>query len=63
MNAECLRITRDRRLWELLMVTRHIIAEILDMDADDLLKKVLTNPQAEQLILNRFSENSLKEAG
>ena len=63
MNAECLRITLDKRLWELLMATIHIIAEILDIDADDLLKKVLTNPQAEQLILNLFSENSLKEAG
>jgi len=43
-----------------LRATIRIIAEILDMDADDLLKKVLTNLKAEQFILNRFSENSLK---
>jgi len=63
MNAECLRMTLDRRLWEFFMVTIRIIAEILDMDADDLLKRVLTNPQAELIIMNHFADNCLKIAG
>jgi len=62
MNAEFLRMTIDLRLWELFLETIQIIAEIFDIDADDLLKKVLTNPDAEQLT-NRFFENGLKEAG
>ena len=61
MNAECLRMTLDKRLWELFLETIRIIAEILDIDADDLLERILTNPEAEQL-LNQFIGNKLKEA-
>ena len=61
MNAECLDITLDKRLWELFLETIRIIAEVFDMDADDLLEKILTNPEAEQLF-NLFFENKLKEA-
>jgi len=62
MNAEFLRITIDIRLWELFLETIQVIAEILVIDADDLLKRILTNPEAEHLF-NLFSENRLKEAG
>jgi len=62
MNAECLRMTIDRRLWGLFVETVQVVAEILNMDADDLLERVLTHPDAEQL-LNGFFENRLKEAG
>jgi len=62
MNAECLRMTLDKRLWELFLETIRIIAEVFDVDADDLLKRVLISPEAEQL-LNMFFENRLKEAG
>jgi hypothetical protein len=62
MNAEYLRMTLDKRLWELFLETIRIIALVLDIDADDFLKRVLTNPEAEQL-LNLFQENKLKEAG
>jgi len=62
MNAECLQMTLDRRLWGLFVETIQVIAEILDIDADDLLKKVLTLPEAEQL-LERFSDDRLKETG
>jgi len=61
MNNECLRMTLDRRLWELFLETIHIIAHVLDIYADDLLKRMLTNPETEQL-LNLFFENRLKEA-
>jgi hypothetical protein len=61
MNAECLQMTLDRRLWELFLRTIRIIAEMLDVDADYLLKMVMTNPDAEKL-LNLFFENKLKEA-
>jgi hypothetical protein len=61
MNAEFLRMTIDRRLWELFLETIQVIADVFDVDADDLLKRVMTNPNAEQL-LNFFFENRLKEA-
>jgi hypothetical protein len=56
MNAEFLRITLDRRLWELFLETILIVASILEIDADHLLESVLTKPDAE-LLLNRFFEN------
>ena len=62
MNAECLRMTLDRRLWELFLETIQTVAAILNIDADDLLERVLTNTDAEQF-LNRFFENGLKKAG
>jgi hypothetical protein len=61
MNAECLRMTLDRRLWELFLEAIRIIAEVLDVDADDLWGKILTNPQVERLF-DLFLENGLKEA-
>jgi len=62
MNAEYLRMTLDRRLWELFVATIRIIAEALDIDADDLLKRVLTNHKAE-FLLNLYTQNCLNEAG
>jgi hypothetical protein len=62
MNAEFLRMTMDRRLWQLFLETIQIVAEIFEIDADDLLERVLKNPDAEQLI-NRFLQSGLKEAG
>lgn len=62
MNAECLRMTLDRRLWGLFLETIQIIATIFDIDADDLLKQIMTEPEAEQL-LNLFMENRLKMTG
>ena len=61
MNNECLRMTLDKRLWGLFIEIIRIIAEVFDIDADDLLKRILTNPEAEQL-LNLFFEDRLKEA-
>ena len=61
MNAELLRMTLDRRLWELFLETIQIVAEILKIDADDLLERVLTNSDAEHLI-DRFFENGPREA-
>lgn len=58
MNNEWLRMTLDRRLWELFLETIRVIAEVLDIDADDLLKRILTNPEAEQL-LGLFLHDSL----
>jgi hypothetical protein len=61
MNAEYLRLTLEKRLWELFLETIQIVAQILKIDAGDLLKSVLTDPDVEQL-LNRFFENGLREA-
>ena len=62
MNAECFRMTLDRRLWELFLETIQTVATILNIEADDLLERFLTNSDTEQF-LNRFFEIELKEAG
>jgi len=61
MNAECLRMTLEKRLWELFLETIRIIADVFDIDADDLLGRILTNTEAEAL-LNQFFVNGLREA-
>ena len=61
MNAESLRMTLERRLWGLFLETIRIIAEALDIDADDLLRRVLTNAEAEQMLIPLF-ENNFKQA-
>ena len=62
MNAECLQMTLDRRLWGLFVETIQIIAQVFNLDADDLLERVLTNQDAEE-IFNRFHVNELKVTG
>jgi hypothetical protein len=62
MNAEYLRITLERRLWGLFLETIQVIAQILNIDADELLQQILTHPDAEQL-LNNFIDYRVKEAG
>jgi hypothetical protein len=61
MNNECLRMTLDRRLWGLFLETVRVIAGVFEADADDLLKKILTNPKVEQLV-SGFFEDRLKDA-
>lgn len=51
MNADVLRETLDRRLWGLFMELVCTVSEILEMDADDLLEKMLTNPKAGAMIM------------
>ena len=60
MNADFLRLTLDSRLWKLFMEVIRVVAEILYIDADDLLQRVLTKPDAEE-ILNLIAENRLQE--
>ena len=60
MNAECLRMTLDKRLWELFIKVIQVMADVLDMDATDLLKRMMTHPQAEHY-LNFFIESELKQ--
>ena len=62
MNAEYLRMTLDRRLWGLFLDTIQVIAQIWNLDADELLLRVVTCPDAEKL-LNQFIDNGLREAG
>jgi Transposase DDE domain. len=50
MNDEWLRMTLDRRLWELFLEIVSIVAAVFDIDSDDLLEKILTNPDAERLM-------------
>ena len=60
MNAEYLRMTLDKRLWKFFMEIIVVVAEILEMDADDLLQRVFIKTEAEELI-NMFFENRLKK--
>ena len=62
MNAECLRMTLDKRLWELFLQVIQMIAEVLDIDAFDLFSRIMTHPQAEQFA-NYFFETALKKTG
>jgi hypothetical protein len=50
MNAECLRLTLDQRLWELFLEVIRVVAKAFDIDADDLLRRILTVPEAENLM-------------
>jgi Transposase DDE domain. len=50
MNAEWLRMTLDKRLWELFLEIVSIVAAVFDIDCDDLLEKILTNSDAEKLM-------------
>ena len=51
MNSEVLRETLDKRLWVLFIELVSELYEVLEMDADDLLEKMLANPKAESMII------------
>jgi len=51
MNADVLRETLDKRLWELFIELVSAVCKILEMDADDLIEKMLANPKAESMII------------
>jgi hypothetical protein len=62
MQAENLRMTLDRRLWKLFIEVIRVVAEILEMDADNLLHMLLNKPQVTQLFEHLFDKN-LKSTG
>jgi hypothetical protein len=62
MNADRLRQTLDERLWWLFVEIIQTLVAVLEMDADELLEKIVTNPAVEQLIANML-ESQLQEAG
>ena len=41
MNDEWLRMTLDKRLWELFLELVSIIAAVFDIDSDELLEKII----------------------
>jgi len=51
MNADVLRETLDRRLWGLFIELICTVCEVLEMDADDVLEKMLTNSNAETMFM------------
>jgi hypothetical protein len=50
MNADVLRETLDRRLWGLFVELICTVSEVLELDANDLIEIMLTNPKAEAMI-------------
>jgi len=50
MNSNILDETLNRRLWGLFQELVCTVAEIIGMDADELLEKVLINQKAEAMI-------------
>ena len=62
MNAECLRVTLDIRLWQLFLDVIRTIAYLLNIDADDLLERTLVFPEVERLV-NMFADNVPKQTG
>jgi hypothetical protein len=61
MNAEWLRMTLDKRLWELFLEIVCIVATVFDIDSNDLLEKILTSPNAENLMAV-FLDNKPRQA-
>ena len=59
--SSSLRITLDKRLWELFLVIVRIIADILEIDADDLLKKNIDKSGGRKVIESYFRKQ-VKEA-
>ncbi|MDR0866334.1 MAG: hypothetical protein LBO74_15595 [Candidatus Symbiothrix sp.] len=62
MNADRLRQTLDIRLWGLFLEMIRVVADVFEIDADELLGKMLTDRVAEQR-LTQMLGNCLKEAG
>jgi hypothetical protein len=62
MNANYLRMTLDKRLWELFIEVIRMMAVDLNIDPVDLLKIVMTNPKAEKY-LNCCFETELENTG
>jgi hypothetical protein len=62
INDECLTLTLDIRLWKLFVQVIQVIAQIMNLDADDLLKRAMTIPEVEHL-LNLYIDDRLKKAG
>jgi hypothetical protein len=61
MNADRLRQTLDIRLWGLFLEMIRVVADLFEIDADELLEKMLTDPVAEQK-LTLMLGNCLQEA-
>ena len=55
MNADVLRETLDKRLWGLFIELVCAVSEILGIDADELIERMLTNPKAEAMIMALYS--------
>ncbi|GHU64806.1 IS4 family transposase ISDha5 [Bacteroidia bacterium] len=62
MNADSLRQTLDIRLWGLFLEMIRVVTNVFEIDADELLEKMLTDPVAEQR-LTQMLGNCLQEAG
>ena len=62
MNADFLQMTLDKRLMKLFIEVVRVVADIFNVDVDDLFKRVLNKPEAEDLLF-RFGENLLNETG
>ena len=50
MNAEKLRETLDRRLWGLFVELLNAVSDILGIDAEDLIEKILADSKAESMV-------------
>ena len=61
MNADVLRETLDRRLWGLFIELVCTVCEVLEMDAHDLLEKMLANPRAESMVIALCSSVIVKD--
>jgi hypothetical protein len=61
MNADVLRETLDKRLWGLFIDSVCAVSEILKIDVDVLLERMLTNPKAETMIMSLYSSMMGKE--
>jgi hypothetical protein len=61
MNADVLRETLDKRLWGLFIELVCAVSETLEIGADELFERMLTNPKAETMIMALCSSVMVKD--
>ena len=62
MNADCLRMTLDKRIWKLFVEVIRMTAEDLNIDPVHLFQRIITIPGAEKYVIY-FIETEMKNAG
>jgi len=62
MNADCLHMTLDKRIWDLFVEVIRMIAEDLNIDPYDLFQRVMINQRAQKYV-NYLIETEMKNTG
>ena len=61
INSEVLRETLDKRLWGLFVELLLTVAILLNTDADELMEKMLANPQVANMLSKLLDNNNMEK--